>query len=75
MSVIKVIEIMASSEKSWEDAAQRAIDEAGKTLDHIRSIYVQDHSALIKNNKIAEYRITGKISFEIENSDKKRSKK
>jgi flavin-binding protein dodecin len=75
MSILKVIEVMANSEKSWEDAAQNAVEEAGKTLKHIRSIYLQDHSATVKNNKITEYRINAKISFEIENSEKKRSKK
>jgi flavin-binding protein dodecin len=66
MSLVKVIEIMANSSKSWEDAAQQAVADASKTLHNIRSIYVQDHSALVKNNRIVEYRITAKLSFEIE---------
>jgi dodecin len=70
MPVIKVIEVMSCSEKSWEDAAQQAISEAGKTIQHIRSIYIQDHSATVKNNKITEYRITVKISFEIEKDNR-----
>ena len=70
MATVKVLEIMASSSKSWEDAAQQAVNEASKTLQNIRSIYVQDHSAVVKNNKIVEYRITAKLSFEIEHSSK-----
>lgn len=66
MSLVKVIEIMANSSKSWEDAAQQAVADASKTLHNIRSIYVQDHSAVVRNNKIVEYRITAKISFEID---------
>ena len=66
MSLVKVIEIMASSNKSWEDAAQQAVADASKTLHNIRSVYVQDHSAVVKNNKIVEYRITAKLSFEID---------
>jgi flavin-binding protein dodecin len=66
MNLVKVIEIMANSTKSWEDAAQQAVADASKTLHNIRSIYVQDHSAVVKNNKIIEYRITAKISFEID---------
>lgn len=66
MSLVKVIEIMANSTKSWEDAAQQAVADASKTLHNIRSIYVQDHSAVVKNNKIIEYRITAKIGFEID---------
>lgn len=71
MSVVKVLELMASSTKSWEDAAQQAVTEASKSLKNIRSVYIQDHSAVVKNNKITEYRITAKLSFEIEHSNKK----
>ncbi len=66
MSVIKVIELMASSPKSWEDAAQKAIKEASQTLLNIRSVYIQDQSAVVNNNKIVEYRTTVKLSFEID---------
>jgi len=71
MAIIKVIEILSNSEKSWEDAAQKAILEASKTIKNLRSIYIKDHSATIdKNNKIEEYRITANLSFEIEGSQK-----
>ena len=70
------IEILSNSEKSWEDAAQKAILEASKTIKNLRSIYIKDHSATIdKNNKIEEYRITANLSFEIEGSQKSVSKK
>jgi dodecin len=65
MSVVKVLELMASSSKSWEDAAQQAVTQASKTLKNIRSVYVQDQSALVNKNKIVEYRVTVKMSFEI----------
>ena len=67
MAVLKVIEIMASSEKSWEDAAASAVKTAGKTVKEIRSVYIQDMSAVVTKNKITEYRITAKISFEVLN--------
>jgi flavin-binding protein dodecin len=67
MSVVKVIEIMSNSNKSWEDAAQQAVAEASKTLHNIKSIYIKDHSATVNNNKIKEYRITAQLSFELEN--------
>ncbi len=70
MATIKVLELMASSSKSWEDAAQQAVTDASKTLKHVRSVYIQDHSAVVKNGKITEYRITCKLSFEIENPSK-----
>ncbi|HOU01196.1 MAG TPA: dodecin family protein [Bacteroidales bacterium] len=67
MAVLKVIEIMASSPKSWEDATAVAVKEAGKTVKGIKSVYVQDHSVVVKNNKIAEFRVNVKISFEVMN--------
>ena len=75
MSILKVLELMASSTKSWEDAAQQAVNEASQTLKNIRSLYIQDHSAVVNNNKIVEYRITAKVSFEIEHSAASKSKK
>ncbi len=65
MAVLKVIELLASSEKSWEDALRNAVKTAGKTVKGIRSVYVQDQSAVVKKNDVIEFRITAKISFEI----------
>ncbi len=65
MALLKVIEIMASSEKSWEDATSVAIKTAAKTVKSIRSAYVQDMSAVVKNNNITEFRVNVKISFEV----------
>ena len=75
MAVLKVLELMASSTKSWEDAAQQAVSEASKTLKHIRSVYIKEHSAVVNKNKIVEYRITAKLSFEIEHAAASKSKK
>ena len=66
MAVLKVIEVLASSEKNWEDATQKAVDQAAKSLKHIRSVYVQEQSAIVKDGKIVEYRVNLKLSFEIE---------
>lgn len=65
MTVMKVIEVMGSSDKSWDDAAQKIVTEASKTVKNIRSIYIQEMSAKVENNKITEYRLNGKISFEV----------
>ena len=64
--VVKVIEVLAQSDKSWEDAAQNAITEASKSIRNIKSIYIKDKSAKVKNNKIVKYRITANISFLID---------
>jgi flavin-binding protein dodecin len=66
MSVMKVIEIMGDSDKSWEAAAEEAVTEASKSVKHIRSVWVQDHSATVKDGKIDRYRVTCKITFEVE---------
>lgn len=70
MSVVKVIEVMASSPKSWEDAAQNAVKEASKKLHNIRSLYVKEHHTLVEGGKITEYRITGKLAFELDGSER-----
>jgi flavin-binding protein dodecin len=67
MAVLKVIEIMASSPKGWEDATNTAVKTAVKTVKGIRSVYIQDMSAVVKNNKISEYRVNAKITFEVLN--------
>jgi dodecin len=65
MAVLKVIELMASSDKSWEDATKNAVEMAGKTVKGIKSVYVQDFSSVVKGDKIVEFRVNVKISFEI----------
>ncbi len=63
MSVVKVIEVMAQSEKSWEDATRIALDEASKTVKDIKSIYIKEFQAVVENNKITQFRVDTKISF------------
>ncbi|MBN1788995.1 MAG: dodecin domain-containing protein [Bacteroidales bacterium] len=65
MAVLKVIELLASSEKSWEDATLNAVKMAAKTVKEIRSVYVQDMSALVKKDKIIEFRVNAKVTFEV----------
>ena len=63
MSMLKVIEVLAESDKSWEDAAKKAVTTAGKSVHNIKSIYIENHEAVVNKNKIVKYRINGKISF------------
>ena len=63
MSIVKVIEVIASSDKGWAAAAQTAVDEAGKTVKNIKHFYVESMTATVDDVKIKEYRINGKISF------------
>ena len=66
MAVLKVIEVLSSSEKSWEDATQKAVEQAAKSLKNIRSVYVQEHSAAVNDGKVTEFRVNLKITFELE---------
>ncbi len=70
MSVVKVIEVMAQSDKSWEDAAHTAIKIASKTLKNIKSIYIENFEAKVENGKITKYRIDGKITFALTGTEK-----
>lgn len=65
MAVLKVIELLASSEKSWEDATRIAVKSAGKTVKGIRSVYIQDQSAVVNENDVVEFRVNAKITFEV----------
>jgi len=65
MAVIKVVEIMSDSTKSWEDATANGIKRASKSIKGIRSAYVQSQSVVVKSNKVSAYRVNLKISFEV----------
>ncbi|PKA83279.1 hypothetical protein ATE92_1429 [Ulvibacter sp. MAR_2010_11] len=65
MSVLKVIEVLANSNKSWEDATRNAVKHAAKSVKNIRSVYVNEQSAMVSNNDITEFRVNVKITFEV----------
>jgi flavin-binding protein dodecin len=65
MKVLKVIELLASSNVSWEEATKNAVKEANKTLKGIKSVYIQDMSATVEGGEVAEYRVNAKVTFEI----------
>ena len=64
--VVKIIELIGSSPKDWEDAVKNALNEAAKTVDNIKSIYVKSCKAKVVNNEIVEYRAVVKIAFIVE---------
>ncbi len=68
--VAKIIEIVGSSDKSWDDAAQIALAEATKTIHGITGIELTDMTARVDPNtgKISEYHSTVKIAFGVEHS-------
>ena len=66
MAILKVIEVLSSSENSWEEATRSAVAQAAKSLKNIRSVYVQEQSAVVVDGKITEFRVNVKLTFEIE---------
>jgi len=65
MAVMKVIEVMASSSKSWESATRNAITHASKSVKHIKSAFVQSQSVVVNNDEVEEFRVNVKITFEV----------
>ncbi|MCC9166556.1 dodecin family protein [Pontibacter harenae] len=66
MAIVKVIEVIASSEKSFDDATQNALVEAAKSVKNIKSIYFKEMNANVKDNQIVSYGVNAKISFEVD---------
>ena len=65
MGVLKVIEVLSNSSKSWEDATQKSVQQASKALKNIRSVYVQDQSAIVSKGQVDEFRVNLKINLEL----------
>jgi dodecin len=68
MAVVNVIELLAESEESWEDAVRQAVAEATKTLRGITSVYVSEFQATVENDKVKNFRVNVKVSFVLEQS-------
>lgn len=66
MSVARVTEIIASSEKSFEDAVEKGVERAAQTLKNVEGAWVQDQKVTVKGGKIAEYRVNLKVTFILE---------
>jgi flavin-binding protein dodecin len=66
MAIVKVIEVLAQSEKGWEDATQQALTQVSKSVRQVRNVYIKNFQAIVENGRIAEYRINAKVSFTVE---------
>jgi flavin-binding protein dodecin len=62
-NVTKVINVVAESEKSWEDATKEALRAANETLRNISSIMVTEFEAAVQGGAITQYRVRAQISF------------
>jgi flavin-binding protein dodecin len=66
MTMLKVIEVLAESPNSWEEAAQNAVKQAAETLRGISSVYIKEFEAKVENDRITSYRINAKVTFTLE---------
>jgi len=66
MAIMKVIEILSDSSKSWEDATAKGVVKAGESLKGIKSAFVQSQSVTVKNGKVDKYRVNLKVSFQVQ---------
>jgi hypothetical protein len=67
MSVVKVLELIAESNKSFDDAAQQAVREAARTVRNIKSVWIDNLSGVVEGDRIVAYRVNAKVSFLVEN--------
>lgn len=63
MSIAKVTEITAASSQGFEDAIQKGISRASKTIHGMQSAWVNEQNVVIENDRVAEYRVNLKITF------------
>ena len=66
MSVAKITEITSTSTKSFEDAVEKGIARANKTLKNVSSAWVADQSVSVENGKVSSYNVRLKITFVLE---------
>ena len=66
MAVVKVIELLAESEKGWEDAARMAVQEATRSIKGVTSVYINEFQATVENDKVKNFRVNAKVSFKVE---------
>jgi dodecin len=64
--MVKVIEVIAASDKSFDEATRVAVAEAAKTIKNIQSVYIKHMHANVENNQIVSYAVNAKISFLLE---------
>jgi len=70
MAIVKVIELIASSEKGFDDAVKQAVKEASKTIRNVDSVWVKDMKVHVKDGKIKSYGVICKVSFRLDKTDK-----
>jgi flavin-binding protein dodecin len=75
MAIVKVIELIASSEKGFDDAVKMAVKEASKTIRNVDSVWVKDMKVHVKDGKIKSYGVICKVSFRLDKDQKEKDDK
>jgi flavin-binding protein dodecin len=70
MAIVKIIEVIASSENSFEEAIRNAVSEVSGTVKNIDSVFIKDFKVHVKDNQIATYGVICKVSFRVDNNMK-----
>ena len=65
-TIVKVLEVIAESDKSFDDAAQQAVRAAAKSVRNIKSIWIENFSGVVEGDRIVQYRVNAKLSFLLE---------
>jgi flavin-binding protein dodecin len=65
-TVLKVTDLISTSDRSWQDAIEKGLERASKTIRNIKGIDITSWKAEVENGKIVEYRVVTKIAFEVE---------
>jgi dodecin len=63
MSVARVTEIIAASDKSFEHAVHEGVERANQTLQNIKEAWIASQKVVVENGQIVEYRVTLKVTF------------
>ena len=69
MSVAKVIELTSSSSKGFQDAIEKGIKRASKTVDGIKSAWISENKVLVEDGEVSEWRVTMRVTFVLEDED------
>jgi flavin-binding protein dodecin len=65
-SIVKIVEVIAQSEKSFDDATQQAVKEVAKTVRGVKSVWIDNFSCTVEGDRVTEYRVNAKVSFLVE---------
>ena len=74
MSVAKVIEVISSSKKSFEDAVSQGVERASDSLNDVTGAWIKDQRVIVSKGKITEYRVILKVTFVLKQAAKSKKK-